>query len=63
MNSSAIEFASESLVPERVAERTFAILLLVFLLIFVLIDLSFYIKEPVDGGSTLVAALGETLVL
>lgn len=45
----------------RAIERTFAILLFIFLLVFVLIDLSFYVKEPVDGGA-LVAALAETLM-
>jgi hypothetical protein len=43
------------------AVRTSTILLLVFLLIIILIDLGFYIEEPVDGGA-LVAALAEVSV-
>jgi len=42
--------------------RTSAILLLVFLLVFLLIDLCFYVKEPVNG-SALVTALGEVSVV
>jgi hypothetical protein len=43
------------------AVRTSTILLLVFILVFLLIDLGFYIKEPVNGGA-LVAALAEESV-
>jgi hypothetical protein len=41
--------------------RTSTILLLVFLLVILLIDLGFYIKEPVNGGA-LVTALAEESV-
>jgi hypothetical protein len=41
--------------------RTSTILLLIFLLVVFLVDLSFYIKEPVYGGA-LVAALAEESV-
>jgi hypothetical protein len=61
MNSSAIEFKSERLVPERVTELTSAILLFIFFLVFILIDLGFYVEEAVNGGA-LVAALTETSV-
>jgi hypothetical protein len=43
------------------AVRTSTILLLVFLFIIILIDLGFYIEEPVNGGA-LVAALAEESV-
>jgi hypothetical protein len=61
MNSSAIEFESERLVPGRATKLTFTILLLVFFLVLLLIDLGFYVKEPVNGGA-LVATLTETSV-
>ena len=45
----------------RATELTSAILLLIFLLVFILVDLGFYVEEPVNSGA-LVAALTETSV-
>jgi hypothetical protein len=52
---------SQKRLQRKRAVRTFPILLFVFVFVFLLVDLGFYVKEPINGGAFVAALVEESV--